>query len=214
MDSKRAVEIIKKLKKEYHITKHYLDFKTPLQLLVAAILSAQVKDETVNAATKELFKKFKTAKDYANASVEKLIKYIKKINFAGNKARNIIKTCKILVKDYKGKVPQNIEELMKLPGIGRKTAVVIMAGAFNKVEGIAVDTHVIRLAYRLGWTKNKDPKKIEQDLMKLIPKKYWHEIQWLLKAHGRKICGRKPKCTECIIEKLCAKQGVDKKIKQ
>ena len=185
MKRQRAVKIIQTLKKEYPDTKRYLDFKTPLQLLVAAILSAQARDETVNETTQALFKKYKTAKDYANSNVEQLIKYIKRVNFAGNKARNIIKTCKSLVKNYNGKVPDKIEELMKLPGIGRKTAVVIMAGAYEKVEGIAVDTHVIRVAYRLGWTKNKDPKKIEKDLMKLIPKRYWEKIQQLLKAHGR-----------------------------
>lgn len=210
MNTAKAVKVIQRLNKEYPKTGYYLKFKTPLQLLVAAILSAQVRDETVNAVTPALFKKFKTAKDYANSTIEKLIKYIKKVNFAGNKSRNIINACKMIVKDYSGKVPDKVEELMKLPGVGRKTAVVIMENAFHKRVGIAVDTHVIRVAYRLGWTKNKEPKKIEHDLIELIPKRYWLKIQWLLKAHGRAVCMGKPKCSKCCVKKLCPKQGVKK----
>ncbi len=205
MNTITAVKVIQILKKEYPKKGYYLNFKNPLQILIVAILSAQVRDEMVNSVTPALFKKYKTAKDFANTTVEKLIKYVKRINFAGNKSRNIIKTCKILVKDYSGKVPNNVTDLMKLAGVGRKTAVVVMEYGFNKTIGIAVDTHVIRLSYRLGWTKSKNPKKIEQDLMKLIPKRYWIQIQWLLKAHGRAICVSKPKCSKCCVKKLCPK---------
>ncbi len=205
----KALEVLRILKKTYPGAKYYLNFKTPLDLLVAAILSAQVRDEVVNAATPELFKHYKKAEDYAQATVSDLLKYVGKVSFAGAKAKNIIAACKILVEKHKGQVPKTVEELDALPGIGRKTAIVILTNAFNIVPGVVVDTHVLRVGYRLGWTKQKDPDKVEEDLNKLIPENQWKEVQWLLKAHGRAICqAPTPNCSKCPVNKLCPKQGV------
>ncbi|MEM4240183.1 MAG: endonuclease III [Candidatus Woesearchaeota archaeon] len=210
--AEKAIEVLHLLKKTYPNAKYYLNFNTPLDLLVAAILSAQVRDEVVNAATAELFKHYKKAEDYAKASVDDLLKYVGKVTFAGNKAKNIIAACKILVDKHKGQVPKTIEELTELPGVGRKTAIVILTNAFGIVQGVVVDTHVIRIAYRLGWTKQKNPEKIEQDLNRLIPEKYWKEVQWLLKAHGRAACQAPiPYCLKCPISNICPKIGVTKK---
>ncbi len=203
---------IARLKKHYPKAEYYLNFSNPLELMVTAILSAQVRDEVVNASTPALFKKYKTAKDYANADIEEMIKYIDKITFAGNKARNIKNACQILVEKYDGKVPDTMEDLTQLPGIGRKTANVILINGFNKVVGIPCDTHVIRLSYRLGWTKNTNPDKIEQDLMKLIPKNQWKKIPYFLKDHGRAICKAPiPECSKCFLNDICPKAGVMKK---
>ena len=200
------------MKKAYGNAKYYLNFKTPLDLLVAAILSAQVRDEVVNVATPALFAKYKTAKDYAGASVGDLLEFVGKVSFAGNKAKNIIAACKILVEKHGGNVPKTIDELTELPGIGRKTAIVILTNAFDIVDGVVVDTHVIRVSYRLGWTKNTNAEKIEKDLNALVPKEHWKETQWLLKAHGRAVCkAPDPVCSKCPIEKLCPKAGVKKK---
>lgn len=175
-------------------------------------MSAQVRDETVNAATKTLFRKYKTAGDYANAGLKSLANDIKSVTFASNKAKHIKEACKILVEKYNGKVPKTMDELTALPGIGRKTANTILINAFNIVEGIPCDTHVIRLSYRLGWTKNTNPDKIEQDLMKIIPKEKWKKIPYLLKSHGRAVCTTIPQCSKCILNKLCPKHGVEKRL--
>jgi len=209
----KAVEVLKVLKKTYPTAKYYLNFKTPLELMVAAILSAQVRDEVVNASTPGLFSKYKKAEDYAKASVSDILKHIKSVTFAGNKAKNIIAACKLLVEKHNGKVPKTIEELTELPGIGRKTAIVILTNAFDIVNGVVVDTHVIRVSYRLGWTKNTNPDKIEKDLNALIPESHWKETQWLLKAHGRAVCkAPDPFCSKCPVAKLCPKAGVKKKL--
>jgi endonuclease-3 len=206
-------KVIQLLKKNYPNAKYYLNFSNPLELLIAAILSAQVRDEVVNSVTPKLFKKYKTAKDYANANLQELINDIRPVTFAGNKARNIIKACKILAEKYKGKVPDNMNDLISLPGVGRKTANTILINAFNKVEGIPIDTHVLRLSYRLGWTKSKKPEEVEQDLMKIIPRKEWKRIAYLLKAHGRAVCKAPvPICSECFLSKLCPKNGVTKRL--
>jgi endonuclease-3 len=206
-------KVIQLLKKNYPNAKYYLNFSNPLELLIAAILSAQVRDEVVNSVTPKLFKKYKTAKDYANANLQELINDIRPVTFAGNKARNIIKACKILAEKYKGKVPDNMNDLISLPGVGRKTANTILINAFNKVEGIPIDTHVLRLSYRLGWTKSKKPEEVEQDLMKIIPRKEWKKIAYLLKAHGRAVCKAPvPICSECFLSKLCPKNGVTKRL--
>ncbi len=211
-ESEKAVSVIHELKKAYPDAKYYLNFKTPLELMVAAILSAQVKDELVNEATKSLFKEYKTAKDYAETTTAKLLKHVSKITFARKKAENIIKACKLLAEKHNGKVPKNIDELVELPGIGRKTAIVILTNAYDQVDGVVVDTHVLRVAYRLGWTKNKNPDRVERDLNTLLPKKFWKETQWLLKAHGRAICKAPiPKCTACPVSSFCPKIGVTKK---
>ncbi len=208
----QALKVLSQLKKFYPGGKFYLHYKTPLDLLVAAILSAQVRDEVVNEATKGLFAEYKTAKDYASATVDDLLKHVHGVSFAGNKAKNIIAACKILVDEHGGKVPKDIDSLVELPGIGRKTANVILSNAYDIVEGVVVDTHVIRVAYRLGWTKNTNPDKIEKDLNVLLPKKDWKKTQWLLKAHGRAVCKAPfPACSQCPLLKLCPQQGVSKK---
>ena len=178
-------EIIRLLKKHYPDAKYYLNFSNPLELLVAAILSAQVRDETVNRTTDHLFKKYKTVKDYANADLKVLTNDIKSVTFASNKAKNVKETCRILVEKYNGKVPKTMDDLASLPGIGRKTANTILINAYGIVEGIPVDTWVIKLSQQFGWTKNKNPDKIEKDLMKIIPKENWHEITYLLKRYGK-----------------------------
>jgi len=205
-----AVEVLENLKKSYPDAKYYLNFKAPLELLVAAILSAQVRDEVVNVSTPALFAKYKKAEDYAKAPVSDLLKYISKVTFAEKKALHIIESCRILVDKYNGNVPKTVDELVELPGIGRKTAIVILTNAFGIVDGVVVDTHVIRVSYRLGWTKNANPDKIEKDLNALIPKQYWKETQWLLKAHGRAVCkAPTPYCSKCPVVRFCPKCGVD-----
>ncbi|MGH7274980.1 MAG: endonuclease III [Nitrospiria bacterium] len=209
----QAPKVLAKLKKLYPKARYYLNFSKPLELLVGTILSAQVRDDVVNATTPRLFQKYKTAQDYARASLHSLIKQIRPISFPANKARYVMKACKLLVEKYQGKVPNTLEQLVELPGIGRKTANAILINAFGKVEGIVVDTHVIRLAFRLGWTKSKDPEKIEQDLMKIIPRADWARITWLLKEHGRAVCKAPvPECSRCALESFCPKAGVTKKI--
>ena len=208
-----ATKVIDLLKKNYPNAKYYLNFSNPLELMVAAILSAQIRDEVVNATTPKIFTKYKTAKDYANADLKEFTKEISSVTFAGMKAKNISSACKIIVEKYNDKVPDKMEELIQLPGVGRKTANTILINAFGKVEGIPVDTHVIRLSFRLGWTKSKKPEEIEQDLMKLIPKEDWKKIAYLLKAHGRATCQAPvPYCSRCFLEKLCPKNGVAKKM--
>ncbi len=213
VDTHRQVtKVLSELKKLYPHAKYYLNFSNPLELLVATILSAQVRDSVVNATTPRLFQKYKTAEDYAKADLETLIKAISPVSFPANKAKYIKQACKILAEKYHGKVPNTMEELVELPGIGRKTANAILINAFGKVEGIVVDTHVIRLSYRLGWTKSKNPEKIEQDLMKMIPKADWARITWLLKEHGRAVCKAPvPACSRCVLEPLCPKAGVTKR---
>jgi len=208
-----AMKIIELLKKSYPNAKYYLNFSSPLELMVAAILSAQIRDEVVNATTPKLFSKYKTAKDYANSDLKELTKEISAVTFSGMKAKNIISACKILDEKHSGKVPDKMEDLIELPGIGRKTANTILINAFDKVEGIPIDTHVIRLSYRLGWTKSTKPEEIEQDLMKMVPKEYWRKIAYFLKAHGRAICQAPvPTCSKCFLDKLCPKNGVTKKL--
>ncbi len=206
-------EILQKLKKEYPDAKYYLNFSNPLELMVAAILSAQVRDEVVNAITPALFKKYKSAEDYANAKPSELEKEISKITFAKNKAKNIIASCKILVEKFNEKVPDTIEDLTALPGIGRKTANTILINAYGIVQGIPCDTHVIRVSYRLGWANSQNPDMIERDLMNILPKEIWGKIPYMLKAHGRSICKAPvPFCSKCPVNGLCPKQGVTKRL--
>ena len=201
-------KIISLLKKEYPNTKYYLDFSNPIELVVAAILSAQCRDVIVNATTKNLFRKYKTAGSYAAAPLGQLENDIKSITFFKNKAKNIKEACNIIDEKYNGKVPDTMEQLVELPGIGRKTANAILINAFDKVEGVVVDTHVIRVSYRLGMTKNKNPEKIEKDLMLAIPKKDWKVFPHLMKDHGRAVCATAPQCSSCALNKLCPKRGV------
>ena len=212
VDQKTVLEGVKKLNKEYPNAKYYLNWSIPLELFVAAMLSPQVRDEVVNACTPKLFAEYKTAKDYANANLKEFIEIIKSVSFSAVKTARIQKACKILDENYGGKVPDTMEELTKIPGIGRKTANTILMNAFGKIYGIPIDTHVIRISYRLGWTKNKDPDKIEQDLMKVIPKDHWKKIAYQLKAHGRTICQAPvPYCSKCFLSNICPKNGVIKR---
>ncbi len=208
-DANRLVGI---LGKTYKNAKYYLNFKTPIDLVAAAILSAQTRDEVTNSVTPRLFEKYKTAKDYANADPDELYQYISRVSFGGNKAKSIIHTMKIIDQRYKGRVPSKMEELLELPGIGRKTANTILINAYGIVEGIPVDTWVIKLAPRLGLTSNKDPEKIEQDLMKMIEKKYWHNITYIFKTHGKTMCDKVPICSKCPVNKICPKNGVTKSV--
>lgn len=207
------IEAIKRLKENYPDAKYYLNFSNPLELMVAAILSAQIRDEVVNASTPALFKKYKTAKDYATADLTEMESMISEITFYRNKAKNIKAACRMLVEEHNGNVPKTMSELVKLPGIARKTANVILANAYNIIEGIPVDTHFIRISYRLGWTKSSNPVVIEKDCMSAIDKKYWKELPWLLKSHGRKICKAPvPYCSKCFLNDLCPKEGVSKRL--
>jgi len=203
-NKEKILEIIKLLKKEYPEVKIALEFKNPLELLVATMLSAQCTDERVNIVTKDLFKKYKTAEDYVNADLKELERDIKSTGFYKNKAKNIKNTCRILIEKYNSKVPRSMEEMLSLPGVARKTANIVLSNAYGIVEGIAVDTHVRRLSFLLGLTKEKDPVKIERDLMEIVPKKHWIDFPLMLILHGRKICiARRPRCEECILNRLC-----------
>jgi len=206
-------ELLKMLKKMYPEAKYYLEFSSPFELLVAAILSAQCRDEIVNLTTRPLFAKYAKPEDYAKARLSQIEQDIKSITFYKNKAKMLKGASEVLISDYKGKVPDKMEDLMKLQGVGRKTANAILINAFDKIEGITVDTHVIRLSFRIGLTKHKDPALIEQDLMKLIPKAEWKTIPYLLKDHGRAICtAPTPKCSRCLVSYLCEKNGVTKRL--
>ncbi len=208
-ETKRIEEIIKRLDKLYPGARYYLNFSNPLEQLVAVILSAQVRDSVTNAATPALFAKYKTAKDYANANLGELESMISKITYFRAKAGYIQKACKVLVEKFGGQVPQTMDELLTLPGIGRKSANAILINAFNKVEGVVVDTHVIRLSRRLGFTQNKDPEKIEKDLTRVIPKSHWKKITWWMKDHGRALCRAPlPICPDCKLADICPKIGV------
>ncbi|MDD5669009.1 MAG: endonuclease III [Candidatus Omnitrophica bacterium] len=196
--------IISILKKEYPgaaIALHYAD---PMQLLVATVLSAQCTDVRVNIVTAELFKKYKTVKDYAAADLKTFEKEIYSAGFYHAKAKNIIAAAQKIVQEFNGKVPESMKELIQLPGVARKTANIVLYNAFGKTSGIAVDTHVLRLSQRLGLTGHDTPEKVEQDLMRLILKKEWGHFSYLLIEHGRKICAaKKPKCPECVLGALC-----------
>jgi endonuclease-3 len=200
----RIGDIIKILRKTYPATCTALHFETPLQILVATILSAQCTDERVNMITPELFKKYPSAKAFVRAKQENLEKEIRSTGFFRNKAKSIIGAAKKICEDFGGEVPVSMEELLTLPGVARKTANIVLSSAFKKAEGIAVDTHVKRLSERLGLSTQQDPEKIEKDLMALVPKKDWLDFNYLLVNHGRAICiARKPKCPECPIKHLC-----------
>lgn len=201
----RAEKIIALLEAEYPEVKGTtLHWKTPLELLVATILSAQTTDEQVNGLTVTLFKKYRTAEDYANAPREELEEDIKPSGFYRRKADWIQGATKALVSEYNSEVPRSIEKLIKLKGVARKTANIVLQNAYGIVEGIAVDTHVMRLSQRLGLTKEKARDKIEKELMEIIPKTKWFAMNSLLIEHGRKICtARKPECENCFLNEFC-----------
>ncbi|MCD6529359.1 endonuclease III [Candidatus Bathyarchaeota archaeon] len=200
----RVQEIIRLLEAEYPDARIALNFSNPFELLVAVMLSAQSTDERVNQVTKTLFKKYRKPEDYVKVDLEELERDIRPTGYYRNKARNLKKCCEILVEKYNSEVPRSLEELIKLPGVGRKTANMVLSNAYGIVEGIAVDTHVRRVARRLGLTRHTDPEKIELDLMEKIPKEKWARITDLLIFHGRRVCSaRKPKCSTCVLNKLC-----------
>lgn len=208
----KAARIISALRKHYPVSRTALSFRSPLEMLVSTILSAQCTDARVNIVTKELFRKYKTAKDYATADVRKFEQEIRSTGFYRNKARNIIAAAKLIGGKFGGKVPDKMEELVTLPGVARKTANIVLWNSYGTISGIAVDTHVTRLAFRLGLTKNTEQNKIEQDLMALYARKDWPHITNLLIAHGRAVCqAKKPLCKECFLFALCEKKGVDRK---
>lgn len=200
----KAEKTIKLLKKEYSNIKLALSFNNPLELLIATILSAQCTDERTNRVTKNLFEKYKNVKDYAKADLNRFEEEIRQTGFFRNKAKNVIASCQKIIKEFKGEVPQKMEELTSLRGVGRKTANIVLTFAFGKIEGISVDTHVRRLSQRLGLSENNDPDKIEQDLMEVIPKKNWGDFSCLIMEHGRKTCfAKKPLCVKCILRYIC-----------
>ena len=199
----RAQKILDILDPLYPKEKTALKYTTPFELLIATILSAQCTDKRVNQVTETLFNKYKGPEDYVSAPLEELEQYIRPTGFYKNKARAIKKCCETLIKDYNGKVPAEMNKLLKLPGVGRKTANVILGAVFD-VPGIVVDTHVKRLAKRLGFTENSNPDKIEKDLEKLLPKEKWRRFSDVLIYHGRDICkARNPRHDICPISQLC-----------
>jgi endonuclease-3 len=200
----RVRPIIRKLKRRYPKAICSLEHRDPLQLLVATILSAQCTDERVNIVTKTLFREYKTARDYADADPEVLAEQIKSTGFFRNKTKSIIGMAQSLVAEHGGEVPRTMEELVRLPGVGRKTANVVLGNAFGINEGVVVDTHVKRISNRLAFTKRKEPDKIELDLMDLVPRSEWTLFPHLMIHHGRATCqARKPKCEVCPVNDLC-----------
>jgi endonuclease III len=210
MDKKtRVKKIVTLLKQEYPDSCCTLDYKKPHELVVATILSAQSTDERVNKITPALFKKYKTVTAFAKADLDELMEYIKTAGLYRNKSKSIKNCMTAVANDHKGRIPDSMEELVKLPGIGRKTANVILGTAYGIASGIAVDTHVTRLSQLLGLSKHKEPVKIEKDLMKLIPQKDWIIVSHLLIDHGRNVCiARKPNCGECVLNKLCPSKKI------
>ncbi|MDP7247865.1 MAG: endonuclease III [Candidatus Peribacteraceae bacterium] len=216
-----ATSIITKLERLYDPPKSFLNWKTPLDLTIATVLSAQCTDERVNMVTKELFKKCRKAQDYIDLPQRELEKIIRPCGTFRVKTKYIKGLSKIISEQHKGhfdkaqcgQVPRTMEELVKLPGVGRKTAAIILYAAFNKLEGIAVDTHVMRLSQRLGLTKHSTPEKIEKDLMKIIPKKHWGRFNTLMVSHGREVCtARNRKCEKCVFKAKCPASQIKPKM--
>jgi endonuclease-3 len=206
---RHAARIARRLKAAYPDAHCALDFRSPLELLIATILSAQCTDTRVNIVTKELFEKYRDAAAYATAKPAELERAIQSTGFFRNKAKSILGCCQKLMADHGGHVPQDLDTLVKLPGIGRKTANVVLGTAFGIPTGVVVDTHVARLSKRLGLTRHTDPVKIERDLVAQLPKREWIDFAHRMIAHGRRICiARKPKCDECPLADLCPKIGV------
>lgn len=200
----RINRILNILSKAYPNAKVALHFSNPLEMLVSTILSAQCTDERVNLVTKDLFKKYKTPEDYAKSEINELEAMIRSTGFYRSKAKNIRNACQIIFEKFDSKVPRTMNELTSLPGIGRKTANIILSNSYGVIEGIAVDTHVARVSKRLELTNAKEPDKIEQDLMKLIKKESWVSFTYQMIEHGRQICNaRKPLCNQCLLKRLC-----------
>jgi endonuclease III len=192
------------LKEEYPDAKPSLNYSNPLELLVATVLSAQSTDVQINRVTEKLFVKYRTVEDYANADLRELEDDIYSTGFYKNKAKNIQAAARLILEQYNGKIPETMEELVTLPGVGRKTANIVLSRGFGVIEGIAVDTHVKRISRRLGFTKHSDPEKIEQDLIALAPRKDLDILSMTLIYHGRRVCkARQPRCPSCVVSHLC-----------
>lgn len=203
-ERRRVREIIRRLKRKYPVARTALNFTTPLELLVATILSAQCTDERVNQVTVELFEKYRTAEDYARAPLSELERAIRPTGYYRAKAKTIQAACRMIAEEFGGQVPRTMEDLLRLPGVARKTANVVLQNAFGIPSGIVVDTHVMRVADRLGLTKEKVREKIEADLMSLVPQTEWIGFSHRLIFHGRQTClARRPRCQECILADLC-----------
>ncbi len=203
-ERERARKITARLKREYPEARCSLNFTSPLELLVATILSAQCTDERVNLVTEALFRKYREAGDYARAEPSELEADIRSTGFFRNKAKAIQGACRMIAERYEGRVPESLEELLELPGVARKTANVVLGNAFQVASGIVVDTHVARLSQRLKLTEHEQPEKIERDLIELVPRRDWIAFPHLLIAHGRRVCkARTPLCSECVLERLC-----------
>lgn len=206
---KRASQILRIIRKEFPEAKTALVHAEPFQLLIATILSAQCTDERVNKVTPPLFMQFASPSDFANADIRELETAIKSTGFYRMKAKNIVGCSRALVERFGGTVPSTMEELVTLPGVGRKTANVVLGQAFGIVSGVVVDTHIHRLSQRMGFSREKTPEKIEIDLMEVFPKKDWIDVGSILILHGRKTCNaRKPRCGECAVNRLCPRVGV------
>jgi len=208
-DNEKVLEVLRRLKREYSDPKTTLNFKTPFELLVATMLSAQTTDIHINKVTDNLFRKYIAIKDYADAPAEVFQKEVSSINFYKTKAKNIQGAARMIVERFHSEVPKTMEELISLPGVARKTANIVLSNAYGLHEGIAVDTHVKRVAFRLGITKNEDPVKIEKDLMAITPEKKWGDLSHLLIFHGRKICqAKKPQHQECVLYDICPSNNI------
>ena len=204
-----ALEVLTRLKKEYPDARTELDFDGPFQLLIATILSAQCTDKRVNMVTPLLFQTFPTPRDLAGAEVERLEDMIRTTGFFRNKTKSLLGMAAALVERHDGEVPRTMAELVKLPGVGRKTANVVLGNALDVSEGVVVDTHVGRLSIRLGFTNETDPVKVEQVLMRLIPREDWVRVSHLLIFHGRRVCvARAPKCAACVLNDICPSSRV------
>jgi endonuclease-3 len=200
----RTQKIIQLLEKQYPNAKTALNYTSPLEMLIATMLSAQTTDIQVNIVTQTLFKKYHSAQDYADADLKELEQDIHSTGFYHNKAKNLKACCRLLVEKFGGQVPRTMPELLELPGVARKTANIVLYNAYGVTAGIAVDTHVTRLSQRLGLTEQKDQDKIERDLMRLTPKEKWMPLTDLLIFHGRQVCtAKKPKCGICVLNKIC-----------
>ena len=201
---KQGKELVNILRKRYPDAKCSLDFDTPFEMLVAVMLSAQCTDERVNKTTPSIFTKYSTPKDFANIDINELEELIHPCGFYKNKAKNIKKCAQMIMEKYNGEVPKNMEDLISLPGVGRKSANVVMLEAFGDAQGIAVDTHCRRIANKIGLSDEKEPEKIEQDLLKIFDKEDYKDINHLLIWHGRNTCiARNPKCEECVLKEIC-----------
>jgi len=200
----RVSKITDVLTKAYPEAKVALRFSSPIEMLISTILSAQCTDERVDLVTRDLFRRYRTPEEYANSDLKELESAIRSTGFYRSKGKNIRNACRMIVDKFHSQVPKTMEELTSLPGVGRKTANIVLSNAYGIVEGIAVDTHVARVSKRLGLAKSDDPEKIERDLMRIIPRELWFSFTYRIIEHGRKICtARKPLCPECPLNTIC-----------